>query len=247
MGVMSVTTSQFVLVGAIILFAAIVHSISGFGFSLMSVPLMVLVIDLHLAIVVATLISTVATTSQAWLLRSDRDNVLTKRFIASTCVGAPFGLLAFVFVPQNPLKVLLGVGVLFGVAVLARGIDLRATHHSLDWIMGALSGVLLMATSTNGPPLVFTLQARHVEAKTFRATLNTVFAFSSCLAIVLFAISGRISLQTLLLAVGVAPLLLCGLAIGTRVRAHIEPNRFRILILVLLTAGGVSSIFSALR
>jgi len=244
---MSVTTSQFVALGAIILFAAIVQSISGFGFSLMSVPLMVLVIDLHLAVVVATLIGTISSTSQAWLLRSDRDDVLTKRFIASTCVGAPFGLLAFIFVPQNPLKVLLGVGVLFGVVVLARGVDMRATHHSFDWIMGALSGVLLMATSTNGPPLVFTLQARHVEAKTFRATLNTVFAFSGYLAIVLYTISGKISAQSLLLAAGVAPLLLSGLAIGTRVRAHIEPNRFRILVLVLLTVSGASSIFSALR
>ena len=244
---MNVTVAQFVAVGAIILFASVVQSVSGFGFSLMSVPLMVLVIDLHLAVVVATLIGTVSSTSQAWLLRSDRDDVLTKRFIASACVGAPLGLLAFVFVPQNFLKVLLGVGVLFGVVVLARGVDMRATHHSFDWIMGALSGVLLMATSTNGPPLVFTLQARHVEAPRFRATLNAVFAFSGYLAIVLFAISGKISAQSLLLAAVVAPLLLCGLAIGTRIRAHIEPNRFRILILVLLTASGASSIFSALR
>jgi len=244
---MSVTTSQFIAVGGIILFAALVQAISGFGFSLMSVPLMVLVIDLHLAVVVATLIGTVSSTSQAWLLRSDRDDVLTKRFIASTCVGAPFGLLAFILVPQNPLKIILGVGVLFGVVVLARGVDLRATHHSFDWTMGVLSGVLLMATSTNGPPLVFTLQARHVEAKRFRATLNTVFAFSGCLAIVLFAVSGKISVQSLLLAVGVAPLLLCGLAMGTMVRTHIEADRFRILIFVLLAASGASSIFSALR
>ena len=243
---MSITAAQYIAVGAIILFAAIIHSISGFGFSLMSVPLMVLVIDLRLAVVVATLIGTVSSTSQAWLLRSDRDDVLTKRFISSACVGAPFGLLAFVFVPQDFLKVLLGVGVLFGVVVLAWGIDMRATHRSFDWIMGALSGVLLMATSTNGPPLVFTLQARHVEAARFRATLNTVFAFSGYLAIVLFAISGKITLQSLWLGVVLLPLMVCGLALGTRVRAHIEPNRFRILVLVLLTVSGASSIFSAL-
>ena len=243
---MSITAAQYIAVGAIILFAAIVQSISGFGFSLMSVPLMVLVIDLRLAVVVATLFGTVSSTSQAWLLRSDRDDVLTKRFIASACVGAPLGLIAFVFVPQDFLKVLLGVGVIFGVVVLARGIDMRATHHSFDWIMGALSGVLLMATSTNGPPLVFTLQARHVEAARFRATLNTVFAFSGYLAIVLFAISGKISVQSLRLGVVLVPLMLCGLALGTRVRAHIEPNRFRILILLLLAASGASSIFSAL-
>ena len=156
------------------------------------------------------------------------------------------GLLAFVFVPQDFLKVLLGVGVLFGVVVLACGIDMRATHRSFDWIMGALSGVLLMATSTNGPPLVFTLQARHVEAARFRATLNTVFAFSGYLAIVLFATSGKITLQSLWLGVVLVPLMVCGLALGTRVRAHIEPNRFRILVLGLLTVSGASSIFSAL-
>ncbi|MHB1090976.1 MAG: sulfite exporter TauE/SafE family protein, partial [Ilumatobacteraceae bacterium] len=164
---------QYIVVACIILFAALVQSLSGFGFALMSVPLMVTVIDLQIAVVVSAIVGTVSTSWQAWELREQRDRVLTRRFIISSCLGTPFGLAAFVWIPQNYLKVVLGIAVLFGVAVLSRGLDMRSTHHSFDWLMGVLSGILLMATSTNGPPLVFTLHARRINPETFRATLNS--------------------------------------------------------------------------
>lgn len=244
---MNFGVAEALIVAAIILFSASVQSISGFGFSLMSVPLMVLVIDLRLAVVVATIIGTVSSTSQAWLLRRDRDDRLTRRFIASSFLGAPLGLLVFNLVPENVLKIVLGICVLFGVLVLSRGLDLRTTHHWFDWLMGCLSGVLLMATSTNGPPLVFTLQARHVEPARFRATLNSVFAASGYLAILLFAIDGKITREAIILAALVVPLLVSGLVLGTKIRARIEADRFRVIVLLLLTVSGVSSIFSALR
>ena len=45
--------------------------------------------------------------------------------------------------------------------------------------VGFVSGVLNTSLSTNGPPLVFGLQARHLGAAPFRATISTVFAFSN--------------------------------------------------------------------
>lgn len=237
---------QYIVVACIIFFAAIIQSLSGFGFALMAVPLMVTVIDLRIAVVVSTLVAVVSTSWQAWELRSERDRVLTRRFIVSSCLGAPLGLAAFVWVPQDVLKVVLGIAVLFGVVVLGRGLDMRSTHHSFDWLMGVLSGVLLMATSTNGPPLVFTLQARRINPETFRATLNFVFAITGLISVILFVASGKVSSEVLKISGFAVPIMVVGVYVGIVFRRLIAPERFRVLVLVLLAASGVSSILSVM-
>lgn len=236
---------QYIVVACIVFFAALIQSISGFGFALMSVPLMVLIIDLRVAVVVSALVGTLSASGQAWQMRYQRDRILTRRFIFSSCVGAPFGLAAYVWVPQDVLKVVLGIAVLFGVAVLSRGLDMRSTHHSFDWLMGVLSGVLLMATSTNGPPIVFTLHARRINPQTFRATLNSVFAITGIISTCLFIVFGKMSLQILIVSGIAAPIMIVGVYLGTLLRRVIAPERFRIIVLVLLAASGVSSIVSA--
>lgn len=235
---------QYIVVSCIVLFAALVQSISGFGFALMAVPLMVMVIDLRAAVVVSALVGTLSTSWQTWQLRQHRDHVLTRRFILSSCLGAPIGLAAFIWVSQDVLKLVLGVSVLFGVVVLSRGLDMRSTHHSFDWLMGGLSGVLLMATSTNGPPLVFTLQARRINPETFRATLNTVFAVTGMISVVLFAASGKVSTEIAKLSAVAVPIMGAGVYIGTLLRRFIAPDGFRVLVLLLLAFSGLSTILS---
>ncbi len=236
---------QYIVVACIVFFAALIQSVSGFGFALMSVPLMVLIIDLRVAVVVSALVGTLSASGQAWQSRHQRDRILTRRFIISSCIGAPFGLAAFVWVPQDVLKVVLGIAVLFGVVVLSRGLDMRLTHHSFDWLMGVLSGVLLMATSTNGPPLVFTLHARRINPQTFRATLNSVFAVTGIISVGLFLVSGKMSNQILIISAIAIPIMIFGVYLGTLLRRVIAPERFRLIVLVLLSASGVSSIVSA--
>ncbi|MFA5773937.1 MAG: sulfite exporter TauE/SafE family protein [Ilumatobacteraceae bacterium] len=235
---------QYIVVACIVLFAAVVQSISGFGFALMSVPLMVVVIDLRIAVVVSALVGTISTSGQAWHMRNERDRVLTRRFIVSSCIGAPFGLAAFIWVPQDVLKVVLGIAVLFGVAVLSRGLDMRTTHHSFDWLMGVLSGVLLMATSTNGPPLVFTLHARRINPQVFRATLNAVFAATGVVSTVLFIASGKVTVQVLTVSAIAVPVMILGVYLGILLRRIIAPERFRLIVLTLLAISGASSIVS---
>ena len=236
---------QYLALACIVLFASTVQSISGFGFALMSVPLMVLIIDLRIAVVVSALVGTLGTCGQAWQLREHVDRILTRRFIISSCIGVPFGLAAFLLVSQNVLKIVLGVAVLFGVAVLSRGLDMRSTHHSFDWLMGALSGFLLMSTSTNGPPLVFTLHARRIDPQTLRATLNTVFAVTGIISSGLFVASGKVTREILGISAIAFPTMVIGVYLGTRFRQFIAVERFRSMILVLLAASGVSSIASA--
>lgn len=237
---------HLLIVATIILFTSIVQSIAGFGFSLLAVPLMVLFVDLRQAVIVATLLGTVSNFGQAWQLRHFQNKPIARRFILASCLGAPFGFALFRYGNQSAMKVLLGVAVLFGVWMLARGRDMQNAHVSLDWIMGVLSGVLLLATSTNGPPIVFTLQARRLEPDAQRATLNLIFSVTAVFSVLVFALSGKINSDELYVALIATPIMLLGVSAGIVLRKHINAVAFGRMVLILLTLGGLSSIASAL-
>jgi uncharacterized membrane protein YfcA len=241
---MEITLASFIALFLIVFATAGIQAVVGFGFALLSVPIMMQVVDLHRAVILASLIGTTNNFYQYRDLKHDQDKTQVRRFLLASFFGAPLGLLAFIYADQSVLKIFLGLGVLLGVILLVRGRDLTNAHISLDWSMGVLSGFLLTSTSTNGPPLVFALQARKSEPKVFRATLNMIFLVSGVYGLVLFAAFGEIATSDLWLAAAVLPSMVIGVSIGKFIRNRVDPNRFRIAVLVLLTVAGFSSVYS---
>ena len=171
---------------------------------------------------------------------------MTKRFLLSTVIGAPAGLLLFIYANQSALKIVLGVSILFGVFVLSRGLELQHVSSWLDWVMGIVSGVLLMATSTNGPPLVFVLQARKIDPARFRATLNMVFLVSGAFGLVMFGFAGEIVRSDVNMAAVSVPAMIIGVSLGVVIRKYVQQELFKKLVLILLTIGGLSSLFGGI-
>ena len=241
---MDITLASLIALSLIVFATAGIQAVVGFGFALLSVPIMMQVVDLHRAVILASLIGTANNFYQYRDLKHDQDKTQVKRFLWAFFIGAPLGLVAFIYADQDVLKIFLGLGVLLGVILLVRGRDLTNAHISLDWSMGVISGFLLTSTSTNGPPLVFALQARKSEPQVFRATLNMIFLVSGVYGLVLFSAFGEIATSDLWLAAAVLPSMVIGVSIGRFIRNRVDPDRFRIAVLVLLTVAGFSSVFS---
>ena len=240
------TTTQMVLVLLIILATSVVQAVAGFGFALLAVPLMVVVIDLQSAVIISSFVGTLSNMLQSWQLRRNINRNMTRRFVLATAVGSPVGLLLFVYANQSALKIVLGLSILFGVFVLSRGLELQHVSSWLDWIMGILSGVLLMATSTNGPPLVFVLQARRIDPATFRATLNMVFLVSATFGLVMFGLAGEILRSDVNVAAFAIPAMVIGVSTGVVIRKYVQQELFKKIVLFLLTIGGLSSLFGGI-
>lgn len=240
------TTTQMVLVLLIIFATSVVQAVAGFGFALLAVPLMVVVIDLQSAVVISSFVGTLSNLLQSWQLRRNINRNMTRRFLLATAVGSPVGLLLFVYANQSALKIVLGLSILFGVFVLSRGLELQHVSSWLDWIMGVLSGVLLMATSTNGPPLVFVLQARRIDPATFRATLNMVFLVGGTFGLVMFGLAGEIFRSDVNVAAFAIPAMVIGVSTGVVIRKYVQQELFKKIVLFLLTVGGLSSLFGGI-
>ena len=240
------SSADLTLVCGVVLATALVQASAGFGFALLTVPFLLLRLNLDEAVIIATLVGTLGNLGHAVQGRRSIHTVYAKRFLACTVIGGPIGAFVLFTIDERWLKLVLGVSILFGVLVLQRGYDGSSKGRWFDYVFGLVSGVLNTATSTNGPPLVFVLQARKVAPDVFRSTLNTVFVFSGLYAAVIFAVRGKISPDELALSAAAVPFLVVGSVVGVWIRRHINEQRFRFAVLGLLTVSGLSTLLSAI-
>lgn len=240
------STALLAWVAVAIGLASFAQSLAGFGFALLCVPIMTVFVPPQEAVVISTAIGALSTTVQAVADRANTDWVMARRLILSSFIGMPFGLLAFLYVSESAMRIVLGVVVSVAAFMLWRGFRLRDDNRSVDWILGIISGALSTSLSTNGPPIVFIMQARRFPPNIFRATINTVFSTVGLVSLALFIGAGKVdsnSLQGILVAV---PVLAVSLITGFRIRPHVQGERFRRLVLLLLFLSGISAILAAL-
>ncbi|MGA1361300.1 MAG: TSUP family transporter [Ilumatobacteraceae bacterium] len=241
------TGAETIGILAVIGVAGFVARLSGFGFGLIVVPVMSLFIGPRDAVIISTFVGLVSSMNQAWLERAHADVATVHRLFVAACAGMPIGLAVFVLVPEHALRAVLGVTVVAAAAVLARGFTLGHASRRADLGLGFVSGILNTSVSTNGPPLVFLLQARQFEPPAFRGTISRVFAYSNIVSVLLFAAAGKVAGRAAVMSLVSLPVLFAMQWVGTRSAGLVRGDRFRVLVLVLLFLSGISAVASALR
>ena len=242
----TVTATELIVVAVAIFCAAFVQVLSGFGFALLSMPIMTIALPVKEAVVVSTLLGMISTTWQAVKLKEDTNRPIAKRMTLAAFVGMPLGLFILDVVSDTALRLTLGIAVIIATILLIARINLTTASNHFDYGVGFVSGVLNTSLSTNGPPLVFGLQARHLPPAPFRATISTVFACSNVVGITLFALNGKITLDGLKASAIAFPAWMVGQALAWPVRKHVAGERFHVMVLTLLFLAGTSTIVFAL-
>lgn len=226
--------------------ASLVQMNVGFGFALLSVPLMTVGLRTQDAVVVSTFLGLLTSALQAWHGRRVAQWVLVRRLTLASMIGIPFGLVVFKQLDPEVLKVVLGIGVLIATYLLAREVNLIHLGPGLEWSAGLLSGALASSLSTNGPPLVFALMGRNLPIDVFRSTISFVFVMSGLMAMSGFIITDEVRSQAVAGMVLAVPALLLGIGAGLKVRPHINDARAKTAVFVLLGLAGTMSILTAI-
>ena len=168
------STSEFVLIGLAVLFSSLVQTVTGFGFSLLAVPIMSMAVPTEIAVVIAATLSTVTSGGQAWTERHHGDRPTIKRLVLASFVGMPFGLFILTVASSQQLKLGLAAVIVIFLIVNLRGFKLENASTPVDLGAGLVAGVLSTSLSTNGLPLVMALLARLFSPEVFRGTLSSV-------------------------------------------------------------------------
>jgi uncharacterized membrane protein YfcA len=233
-------------VAAIVAAAGVAQGLSGFGFSLISIPLLALVVPVKAAIVGGAFLGLV----QSGLVVARDHRHIDRRsavvLVLAALAGMPIGLLVITHVREKPLQVVIAVTVLVFTGLLWRRVRLPTDSLPAEVGVGFTSGMLSTSTGMSGPPLVIALQARGVPPSAFRATLATVFVSGSGISLLLFWSRGLVTADAVKVAAAGLPGLLVGILVGEVAFRRVDHERFRAIVLVLLVASAVLALVGAL-
>ncbi|HJP65725.1 MAG TPA: sulfite exporter TauE/SafE family protein [Actinomycetota bacterium] len=242
---MSETT--LALVGLSVAFAAMTQSASGFGFSLVFVPIVSVLAGPKVAVVAASTLGPLLTLSVAITERRHIRREMVLLLAGAGVLGMPLGLWVLTHVAGRTLELIIGAVVIALTTALFFGVTLP-DRWTVDTVAGLASGVLATSTGTNGPPVVLALQARRIPPREMRATLSAVFLLQAGLALVAFAATGQVTARVgEVVAVGL-PGLILGRLMGDRVFGRLDERRYGGVVLILLfLAGALALIEAAIR
>jgi uncharacterized membrane protein YfcA len=157
--------------------------------------------------------------------------------------GTLIGLGLLVALPAREMSLTFGVMLLVAVAMTASRLRFEPTPRALAGA-GLLSGIMSMTTSAGGPPLALVYQSS--AGATLRATLSGHFLVGAAISLVALRGGGRLGESEVLLAALLAPGLVVGFLVSSRIRHHLDAGHTRVAVLLVSAAAGAAVILRVL-
>jgi uncharacterized membrane protein YfcA len=235
--------------------AAIVRGYSGFGFSLLAITSLSLVLPPTEIIPPIFMMEVAASLSLLPGVWKDIHWRSLGLLGAGCLLGTPVGVWFLASVPAAPMKVVLASAVLVAVGFLWSGYARKTMPSAAETIAtGAISGVLNGAVGIGGPPIVVFFFNSPAGIAIGRASLIAFFIATDTMALGFLAAEGLVTSEGFTRFLALVPALLAGQWIGARSFKTADPADFRRWILILLVGfavltglQGVSGILIDLR
>ncbi|MCI0635055.1 MAG: sulfite exporter TauE/SafE family protein [Actinobacteria bacterium] len=229
----------------VVALASAAQAVSGFGFALIAVPLVAVLVGPKEAVVGLTIAGLLLV---AQLSLRDHGAVMGRVVIVitgSAVMGMPLGVLVLDRADERILTLCIAVAVIAFGLLLWRGIRLPA-RPATDAVAGFTAGILSTSTGTSGPPIVIALSGRELRPAEFRATISTIFLIQGLASLVAFVAIGRVSADALVVALTGIPGVLLGSFIGERGFRRLDAATFQRVVLAMLLLSGLVALVGAL-
>jgi uncharacterized protein len=224
------------IAAAAVFFGGVLQSATGFGFALVSAPILFAILGPREAVTAGVLLG--LELSLLTLVAERRwPRVLNRAaaaLVAWSLPGLALGAIALRELSDRLLSAFAGLAVLAALALRLRGRGRgRVTLHR-RWqtaAAGAASGALSTSTSLSGPPLVFYLLARGASPEQMRDTLAAIFVALALLGAPALVIAGTFEMPDHLWALLVTAA--AGQVVGRRGFAWLG-DRYETAVLIVL-------------
>ncbi len=237
------------LAGIIMFGGSIVQGAIGFALGMIAVPLLVEAgFSLSQSVALTTLAIGIQVVFAAWKLRAHIPWPDVKLAAGARYLTVPVGVLLLLSVESldaDAVKRLVGLGVLLGVGLrmLARSETVRALPTVVSAAVFGLSGVLQGLVAMGGPPLVLWMTTRDFRTNQARAFTLTLFLLNAPLQVLLLLfLSKTMTVDVLLLALMLTPLIYLGTLIGVRVGDRFSKpllNRVALIVLAVIAINAI--------
>lgn len=222
----------------IILFASILQTSTGFGFSIMATPFLLMIFEPREAIQINLILSLVISSALIMKIWKDVDTGILKRFIMGSFPGLPLGITIFLWTDTDLFKKGIGIVLLALTVLLILNFRLKRTKRK-DFAVGGVSGLLTTGIGMPGPPLLLYFSGTDTNKETLRATTLAFYLFIysvSLLIQVFFAGTNTVIWTSSAMAL---PLVFIGLYVGQLLFHHINQQYFRLFTYGILLFTGI--------
>jgi uncharacterized membrane protein YfcA len=238
-----------ILVGLLaIFFAGFTQGLTAFGFNLVAVPIMVMILPPTMVVPLAMMYAGLLTLAISVEARRWLDLRRIWPLLVAGTIGVPFGARVLTVLDVNVLKVLIGAVIAaFGVAFLC-GFQREIKNEKLAMgPVGLISGVLAGSTGMSGPPVILFLTNQGVGKQVFRANLAVYFTVLSLVAVIAFGREGLITTALLRYAMFLLPAMVVGGFAGIKLAHRVEERLFQRIALIIVTIAGLVAMGSGVR
>ena len=217
--------------------AAIVRGYSGFGFSLLAITSLSLLLPPAEIIPPIFMMEVAASLSLLPGIWKDIHWRSLGLLGAGCLVGTPIDVWLLASVPAAPMKIVLASAVLVSVGLLWFGYTRKKMPGAVETIAtGGISGLLNGALGIGGPPIVIFFFNSPAGVSIGRASLIAFFIATDTMALGFLTAEGLVTSKGITRFLALVPALLAGQCIGARCFKTADSNEFRRWILILLVA-----------
>ena len=246
----------WLLTTIIIFISSAIQSMTGFGFAVLAVPLLVIFLNPRDVVALSMILSTLSVLAMAWRTRKHTRLPINTRLFTAAIFGLPPGLLALRYLDLAYLQIAVGL-ISIGVTLILVLSVVRSHESTLadeaepgNWwsrqtiFAGLVSGFLTGSLSMPGPPVVALLSGQSVKKAAYRATLLAYLSLIYPLALIALVIGQLVSTRIFLISIGHIPALIIGIMVGEAVHEASTQRLFTIFSLVLLSVSGAIALWA---
>lgn len=231
--------SMMLVVAIIVVVAALAHGTLGFGFPVISTPIVALMTDIRTAIII-TVFPNIVVNVVSVIRGGHWGRSMGRHWPVAVYVliGTVIGTRVLIAIDPEPLKLLLALM----IVAYVRQADMR----KLDWswlrqhqrgsalLFGLLAGFLAGSVNVTVPPLVMYFMALGLEPIAMTQMLNLCFLVGKSTQAVTLGMSGNIGLATLVASVPLTLVALAALAVGMHIQSRVKRETHQRLLIGVL-------------
>lgn len=222
----------------IILIASILQTSTGFGFSILATPFLLLIYGPTEAIQINIILSLVISLALIMKIKKDIHFPILRRLIIGSSVGVVIGIVIFLLIDIEQLKLGVSLIVLLLTVLLLLKFRVKQSDKK-DLLVGGISGALTTNIGMPGPPLLLYFSGTNTQKEQLRGTTLAFYLFAYSVSLIIQVIFAGTN-KTIWISSGIAlPLVFLGMYLGQLLFRHISQRVFRIFTYGILLFTGL--------
>lgn len=227
-----------ILLLTIVLLAASLQASTGYGFSMIGTPILMIVYPPHTAIQINIILSIVLSALMIYKIRNEVDTKLLKRLIIGSFPGIVVGIFVYLYLNIDWLKFSVGLIILLATVLIIFKVKINRSIGK-DFTSGGISGALTTSIGVPGPPLLLYFSGSQMDAKTLRSTTLAYYLFIYTISLCMQVAFGGTEIAIWRDSLHALPALIVGVFVGQFLFKRMKQRLFFIITYIILIGSGL--------